>query len=141
MIAARAGDVENLRCAARLPGRAAERLDKAFLADQARAGAGEQQAAGRDDLHGESVHVEITLERVVDLLAVAGLLRRVKNYHVKALASRDDVAQPGENVGLDVTNANLVQARVLSGQRQGRFVEIDSSHFRGSSLRLGVHRE
>ena len=60
---------------------------------------------------------------------------------VEALGPGDDVAQPGEDVGLDEANAHLVQASVLPRQRQGRFVEIDARHLGGFPHRLGINRE
>ena len=41
---------------------------------------------------------------LIHRLAVAGQLRRVEDHHVEPLAVRDHVAQPGEEVGLDVAD-------------------------------------
>ena len=100
-----------------------------------------KDAARRDGLQGQSIHVEVLLEREIDLLAVAGQLGRVEHDHVEAIAGRQHVAQPGEEVGLHERNPHLVQVGVLLRQGDGLLVEIDADHVRGLAERLGVDRE
>src|SRR5262249_36867376 len=139
MIRPRARDVEQLQRASRLPGGAAQRLEEHLLADEARAGAGQEDAARRDGLQRQLVHVEVALEREIDLLAIASLLRWIEDHHVETLARRHDVAQPGEQVGLREANAGLVEVGILLRQRDHLLVEIDADHFLRLAKRLRIN--
>jgi hypothetical protein len=94
----------------------------------------------------ELVHVEVFLQRRDHLLAVACHLGWIEDHDVEALVFGiavvdGDVAQPGEQVGLDETHLDLVQARVLLGDLQDVLIEIDADDLAGATERLGVDAE
>ena len=109
--------------------------------DQPRTRAGQEQTARGHRLQGQAVHVEVAFQGVIDLLAVARLLGGVEHHHVEQLLGGDDVAQPGEQVGLHEAEPYLVEAGVLLRQGQGLLIQIDADDFLGSTQGLGIDRE
>src|SRR5262249_11333930 len=96
---------------------------------------------GRYHLHGQLVHIEIALERRIDVVAVAGLLGRVEDNDIKPLAVGNGVAEPGEQVCLEKADARLVQVGVLFGEFDCFLVEVEANDFRGPAKRLGIDGE
>src|SRR5438105_4595006 len=101
MIGPRTRQVEDLHGSSRLPGGLAERIEERLLGNEAGARAGDEDAAGGHRMQRQAVHVEVLLEGEIDLVAVARLLGWIEYDDVEALARRHNVAQPGEQVGLD----------------------------------------
>src|SRR5437763_5919629 len=89
----------------------------------------------------ETVHVEIALQSKTHCLAIACLLRGIEDDDVKALTGRQNIAQPGKQVGLNEADPRLIQVGVLLRQIESVFVEIDRYHFVSVSQDLGMHRE
>ena len=79
---------EDLHRPARLPGGSADVSRNISSLTSPRARTRQEDAARRDRLQGQAVHVEVLLEGEVDLLAVARLLRRVEHHDVEALPRR-----------------------------------------------------
>src|SRR5262245_52948613 len=109
MIRPRACNAQDLDGSPRLPGGATERVEKSFLAHQSSARACQKYAAGSHGLQGQTVHVQIALERIIDRFPIARLLGGVQNDDIEALPRRQDVAEPEEQIGLDETDMYVVE--------------------------------
>ena len=77
----------------------------------------------------QAVHVAVFLECEIDRLAIAGELRRVEHDDIEALAVGNRVAQPGEQVGLDVADVRVVELGIRLGQFERAFIEVEANDF------------
>src|SRR5205085_3001284 len=65
----------------------------------------------------------------------------IEDDDVKALARRENVAQPREKVRLNETDAGLIEIGVAASQGQRFLIEIDPRHFLGAAFGLGIDGE
>ena len=100
---------------------------------EAGAGAGHEEAARGDELHGEHVEVVVFLEALGLELDVAAVdeLGRVAEDQVPRLAVLLHLADPGEGVGVDELDARVVQVGVPLGHLDGLLVEVDRGDLGG----------
>ena len=139
MVAARPADANDLQHTPGLPSGSPQRLQEVRLADQTGARTGQENAARRHRLQGQLVHVEITLQRQIDLLPIPRLLGRVEDHHVEPLPRGDHLAEPRKQISLHEPHLGLIEIGILLRQRDRLFVDVDADDFVRPAERLRVN--
>jgi len=134
VIAAGSGAIEDLEALLVAVGGLAHEVLEGFGGDQAGTGAGHEEAAGGDELHGEDVEVVIFLQTLGFELFVAAVdeLGRIAEDEVPGAAVLLHLADPGERVGVHEVDADVVEVGVPLGHLDGLLVEVDRGDLGGA---------
>ena len=100
-------------------------------AELARAGAGDEDAAGLDELQGELVEIGVFRDAGFVLAAVDEFWR-IGDDKIPSASVFDHGADPSKGVGVGELDACRVEIGVALGHFDGGFVEVDSGHIGGS---------
>lgn len=126
MIRSRTTRLENLQITAGLLRYAVQHLDEVFLRNASRATARDQHTARFEYRHTQAVQPMICLERLAQLLAAAGELRRIENHRIKPFSRRRQLLQRFEGIALlkpHLGSRVLLRVQFCQQERIGRPVD------------------
>ena len=131
MVGAGTAAIKDLEAAILAVGDGDDEFFKRVCGHVAGAGAGDEEAAGLDELEGELV--EIVVFGVAGLvLGVEDELRWIGDDEVPLAAIFNHGAHPGEGIGVGEFDASAVEVGVPLGHGDGGFVKVDGGDFTGS---------
>lgn len=137
MVFAGAGAVEKLEATSGAVGGADDHAFEFLGGDEAGAGAGNEDAAGFDEIEGELVEVFVFLAAAVFVLAIHDEFWGVEHDDFPFASIALHLAGIGEGVAVDPVDACLIEVGVAFGLGDGFFVEVDAGDIGGFALEEG----